>query len=151
MKFIFFCFFLASVQGVYSQTEINLVDSKGRKTGLWIDSLIGYRSEHYYKAGVKNGIEKVYFLNGGLYFLGEYKNGHLIGKGFFFHDKGFLTMTINYKEFVKHKGKTYQKGFFTYYDKSGSVSESGTGLFIEGEEELGEEIRMKDWRKHSDR
>lgn len=142
---------------IFGQSELNQFDSIGKKTGLWIDSVSDniYKRESYYKSGIKNGVEKVYSKKGKtLSFFGEYKNGHLVGTGYYFDDNGFLSFTILYEGFVAYrgkryqKGKKYQKGFFTLYNKEGKIIESGTAFFVEGEEEFGEEIRLKDWKHY---
>ncbi|MEP7318458.1 MAG: hypothetical protein ABI921_06945 [Panacibacter sp.] len=76
----------------------------------------------------------------------EFENNHATGIGYFFHEKGYLSFTIRYSGFATYKNKKLQKGYFIMYNPDGTIQESGTGLFKEGDEELGEEIRVGKWK-----
>ncbi|MCW3109994.1 MAG: hypothetical protein JWQ09_4500 [Segetibacter sp.] len=151
MKFIFILFsaviFSHNVfsQNSQSQARINSFDSKGKKNGFWSEKDNDIKIERYYVNGIKNGIEKAYYRNGTLMSFLEYKDGHIKGVGYFFHEEGYLIFTIKYIAMVTYKSQKLQKGYFTIYNPVGSIKESGIGLFKEGDEELGEEIRIGKW------
>lgn len=132
-------------QSVKKDSTFNKFDKYGKKTGFWIDSTTGFRTEHYFRNGKKDGIEKVFYKNGLLGFFGTFKNNHTTGVGYFFDDKGRISFTVLYEGFVIYQGQKYQKGYFTLYEKSGQIKKSYNAIFKEGEEEMGNEIRI--WKK----
>ena len=134
-------------QSVHVQPVINSFDNTGKKNGFWIENDNDIRVERYFVNGKKNGIEKSYYRNGTLMSFLEYKEGHIKGVGYFFHEKGYLSFTIKYEDIVTYKRQKFQSGYFTIYNPTGKIEEAGIGLFKEGEEEFGEEIRIGKWKK----
>lgn len=128
------------------QIKSNSFDAKGRKIGFWSENDKGFKIERYYLNGIKNGLEKVYYRNCMLATFLQFKNGKTIGLGYFFHEKGYLIQTIEYLGLIIYKDKKLQKGHFRIYNINGSIKYSGIGLFKEGDEELGEEIRIGKWK-----
>jgi antitoxin component YwqK of YwqJK toxin-antitoxin module len=130
-----------------TKEQINLYNQAGKKTGFWNELVGDLKREVYYIDGKRNGLEKVYFRKGSLAAFGTYENDHPIGVSYFFHELGYITFTVKYMGPVTYKGRKLQKGFFALYNSRGKIEQSGIGLFVEGEEELGEEIRIGQWKK----
>lgn len=128
------------------ENQINLYNDKNKKNGFWSEMENGIKYERYYVNGTITGIEKSYYRNGTLMSFFEYKNGHRKNVGYFFHEKGYLGFTVKYLGPVLYKKEKLQKGYFTEYNSDGHIKESGMGLFKEGDEELGEEIRLGKWK-----
>jgi len=67
-------------------------NSNGEREGLWIsyyDNGIKW-SESYYDNGIKNGHSLTFFPNGGIRYVGEYKNDVKIGTWKFYDEAGEL-------------------------------------------------------------
>lgn len=73
-------------------------NSKGHRNGLWIsyyENGIKW-SESYYVDGIKNGHSLTFFPNGGIRYVGEYKNDIKIGLWKFYDEAGEI---VNEEEF----------------------------------------------------
>jgi antitoxin component YwqK of YwqJK toxin-antitoxin module len=75
------------------ETIFNLKDSSGLKQGLWIEK--GILNDYtYYKDGKKNGLHLLYYLNGKLFYFGEFDADNLKGNHYVFHQNGILDFRL---------------------------------------------------------
>jgi antitoxin component YwqK of YwqJK toxin-antitoxin module len=125
-----------------SWSQINQKDRDSLKTGLWVkkDSDNEFKYETYYKKGLKNGLEKVYYRNCQLMALLTYEKGRLVGTGSFFDEVGHLSFTVKYQGVVQTKQGKMIKGYYTIYKHSGEKASEGYGLSESGNEYEMEEI-----------
>jgi antitoxin component YwqK of YwqJK toxin-antitoxin module len=137
----------SKAQSGVNKEPINLYNKAGRKTGFWNELVGDLKGEVYYIDRKRNGLEKVYYRSGSLVAFGNYKNGKPIGVSYFFHEVRYLSFTVKYMGTATYRKRKMGKGLFTVYSSSGKIKESGIAFFVEGEEELGEEIRIGEWKK----
>lgn len=121
--------------------KINQINDK-QKNGLWVDTIHNRLQEIYYKNGIESGIFKQYNLKGRLLILGEYCNGKMCGKWYFFENTGHLWFV--FKDFAKNtdpvvneeNGKKYVPDYKCYsvsYYPSGGIRDEGVVLWNEGD------------------
>jgi antitoxin component YwqK of YwqJK toxin-antitoxin module len=143
---------VGSNQIVCDSTNVNRVDSVGKKTGLWITMDSGLRSEIYYLHGLKHGIYKVYYRNGELYSIGEYRNDLFSGTNIVFSEEGVLLykqvdISLNHTGVKAVDSKEIipkYKSHFISFEVIGEIKEEGTILYDKAVEI--ESIRYGPWK-----
>ncbi len=147
---VIFCALLMIAFGCYSQNKVqsnqktstamgfNLRDSKGLKTGLWIENkgLI----EVYYKNNLRDGVYRAYNKkNGKLSGFGEYTKDMKSGTWHYFDEKSQLFMkeqniSINHRKIKRDDGVEILPQFKSYvilYYPDGIIKEEGNVLYDE--------------------
>ena len=121
--------------------DTNKTNINGKKQGLWITKEPYRRIEEYYKNGVLSGVYKEFNSIGDLLVFGEYTDGKMFGK-WYYYDCGHLITTFenftkNYdtitNEGDKRKYVPDYKCQSKYYYSNGNIKEEGWLLWSEGE------------------
>jgi antitoxin component YwqK of YwqJK toxin-antitoxin module len=97
-----------------ADTAINKVNKAGKKEGLWREKSNNIITEGFFIDGVKQGTWKVYFSNGMVNTIEEYKNGKRHGLSIELKNTGILRKQCFYKNDVLD-------GWYVLYSNNGRI------------------------------
>lgn len=136
--------------------DSNYIDSDGRKQGYWNSCKSGLCSEAYYINDTLNGVFKSYYQNKKLSSFGVYNKGEMIGKWYYFDEKGRLLFEVSKIEkrgyiikkenqIIKYTTKSYLK----FYYLNGVCEKEGFAIYNDDVEMEIEEIG--NWKYYDDK
>jgi len=141
----------------YYNSCVNKKNAVGKKEGFWIEKDGNWRSEYYYKNGVKSGVYKQYAGDGSLSVLGFYKDGLLSGPVYRFLNDGHLVEIL--KDFTPNtfsatiEGKKFTppyKCYYTSFHPNGLVKEEGIFLFGAKNNPWDDSVEYGEWKYYDE-
>lgn len=153
---IFSCMNIFAQKGYAEKT--NQLNDRGHKEGLWQEVVHTYwRTETYYKDGIKSGIFREYNTKGELTCFGEYTDNYISGTWYYFGDYGHLMsiqkdFSVNTDTVILDSKKQYvypHKCYMISYHPNGIIKDEGVLLWNE-DPELDDTREYGEWKYYDE-